>query len=107
MTEIETTPEEWAALRKVAEEYARPPVCIMEVDPREVLWLMDQLGRVAAADKQLAELQRADSGYQHLVAQLTAARAILAEARKLADGWLEYNEPAGETLEQVLDGNKL
>lgn len=41
MNEITPTPEDWAALREIAEEYARPPVSLMEVDPREVLHLMD------------------------------------------------------------------
>lgn len=41
-----------------------------------------------------------------LAKELAEAEAILAEARKLADMWNECSEPAGESLEQVLDGKK-
>lgn len=47
------------------------------------------------------------SEHDRLAKKLEEAETILAEARKLADLWNKYNEPAGESLERVLDGKAL
>lgn len=53
------------------------------------------------------QTDRADKLAKKLAKKLKEAEAILAEARKLADMWNECSEPAGESLEQVLEGKIL